>query len=58
VGVGPLGSPPVDTHQTVDNDDSAKRRLYSFINKVTRKKDSPLIREPSKQPLAKPVTPW
>jgi hypothetical protein len=42
----------------MDNDDSAKRRLYSFINKVTRKKDSPLIREPPKQPLAKPVTPW
>jgi hypothetical protein len=48
----------VDTHQTVDNDGSAKRRLDSFINKVTRKRDSPLIREPPKQPPAKPVLPW
>jgi hypothetical protein len=41
-------SPPVDTHQTVDNDGSAKRRLDSFINKLTRKRDYPLIREPPK----------
>jgi hypothetical protein len=61
---GPPSSPPVDTHQTVDNDDSAKRRLdtakrrlNSFINKVTHKRDSPLIREPPKQPPAKPVLP-
>ena len=32
--------PPVDTHPTKDNDDSAKRCLDSFINKVTRKRDS------------------
>ena len=30
----------------------------SFINEVTRKRDSPLIREPPKQPPAKPVMPW
>jgi hypothetical protein len=42
----------------VDNDGSVERRLDSFINKVTRKRDSPLIREPPKQPLAKPVLPW
>ena len=41
-------SPPVDTHQAVDNDDSAKQRLDSFINNVTRKRDSPLIHEPPK----------
>jgi hypothetical protein len=39
------------------NDDSAKRRLDSFINEVTRKRDSLLIREPPKQPPAKPVLP-
>ena len=46
--VGPPSSQPVDTHQTVDNDGSAKRRLDSFINKVMRNRDSPLIREPPK----------
>jgi hypothetical protein len=56
VGVGPPSSPPVGTHQIVDNDDSAKCRLDSF-NKVTRKRDSPLICEPPKQPPAKPVLP-
>ena len=35
-----------------------KRHLDSFINEVTRKRDSPLIREPPKQPPAKPVMPW
>ena len=58
VYAGPPSSPPVDTHPTEDNDDSAKRRLDSFINEVTRKRDSPLIREPPKQPPAKPVMPW
>jgi len=48
---GPPSSPPVDGHKTVDNDGFAKRRLDSFINKVKRKRDSPLIREPPKQPL-------
>ena len=42
----------------MDNDDSAKRCLDSFINNATRKRDSPLIREPPKQPLAKPILPW
>jgi hypothetical protein len=42
----------------VDNDDSAKRRLDNFINKVTRKRDSPLIHEPPKQPLAKLALSW
>ena len=32
--------------------------LDSFINIVTRKRDSPLIREPPKQPPAKPVLSW
>ena len=53
-----VDSPPVDTHPTEDNDDSAKCRIDSFINEVTRKRDSPLIREPPKQPPAKPVIPW
>ena len=53
-----VDSPPVDTHPTEDNNDSAKRRLDSFINEVTRKKDSPLIREPPRQPPAKPVMSW
>jgi hypothetical protein len=42
----------------VDNDGSVECRLNSFINKVMHKRDSPLIREPPKQPLAKPVLPW
>ena len=46
VDAGPPSSPPVDTHPTEDNDDSTKRRLDSFINEATRKRDSPLIREP------------
>ena len=53
-----MDSPPVDTHPTEDNDDSAKRRLDSFINEVTRKRDSPLIHEPPKQPPAKPMMSW
>ena len=55
---GPSSSPPGVTHQAVDYDASAKRRLDSFINNVTRKSDSPLIREPPKQPPAKAVLPW
>jgi hypothetical protein len=58
VDAGPPSSPPVDTHKTVDNDDFAKRCLDSFINKVMRKRDYSLIREPPKQPPAKPVLPW
>ena len=45
---GPSSSPPGVTHQAVDNDDSSKRRLNNFINNVTRKRDSSLIREPPK----------
>ena len=52
VDAGPPNSPPMDTHPTEDNDDSAKRHIESFINEVTRKRDSPLIREPPKQPPA------
>ena len=55
---GPPSSPPGFTHQEVDNDNSAKRRLDNFISNVTRKRDSPLIREPPKQPPAKPVLLW
>ena len=58
VDADPLSSPPVDTYRTVDNDNSAKRRLDSFINKVTRKRNSPLIHEPPKQPPAKAMLPW
>ena len=58
VDAGPPSSPSVDTHQTVDNDDSTKRRLDSFIYKVMRKRDSSLIHEPHKQRPAKPVLPW
>ena len=57
-----LQTPPLRPIQwAVDspkNDNFAKRRLDSFINKVTRKRDSPLIREPPKQLPAKPVLPW
>jgi hypothetical protein len=58
VDAGPPSSPPVDTHEAMNNDGSAKHRLDSFINKVTCRRDSPLIRELPKQPLAKPVLPW
>ena len=57
VDAGPPSSSLVDTHQTVDNDDSTKCHLDSFIYKVTRKRDSPLIRESTKQPPAKLVLP-
>jgi hypothetical protein len=44
---------------TVDvSDSSAARRLKSFIRRMLKKVDSPLTREPSKQPPAKPVLPW
>ena len=42
----------------MDNDGSAKRRINIFINKVTCKRDSPLIREPPQQPPAKTMLPW
>ena len=42
----------------MDNNDSAKRCLNSFINNVMRKRDSSLIREPPKQPPAKLVLLW
>jgi hypothetical protein len=45
------GHPPSEV-----SNDTAKRRLNNFINEVTRKRDS-LIREPPKQPPAKPVLP-
>jgi hypothetical protein len=46
VDASPHSSPPVDT--AMDNDNSAKRHLDSFINEVTRKWDPPLICEPPK----------
>ena len=49
---------PGDTHQTVDDDASFKRRLNNFTKTVVCTRDSPLIREPPKQPPAKPVLPW
>ena len=47
---------PGDTHQTVDDDVSFKRHLDNFTMAVVRKRDSPLIREPPKQPPAKPLS--
>jgi hypothetical protein len=58
VDAGPPSSSPVDTHLTENNENSAKRRLDSFINEVKRERDSPLIREPPKQSPAKPVMSW
>ena len=55
VGAVPLGMTPVDAHQTVDNDASANRRLELFINTVTSKIVSSLIRESPKQTPAKVV---
>jgi hypothetical protein len=55
---GVLHTPPGDTHQIVDDDVSFKRRLNNFTKAVVCKRDSPLIREPPKQPPAKPVLPW
>jgi len=44
---------------TVDVSDSfAARRLKSFTRRMLKKVDSPLIREPPKQPPAKSVLPW
>jgi hypothetical protein len=61
-----LGAPFIDgglTDSTTSppsevSDDTTKCCLDSFINEVTRKRDSPLIREPPKQPLAKAVLLW
>ena len=55
MGVVPLGMTAVDAHQTVDNDASANRRLELFINTVTSKIVSSLIRESPKQTPAKVV---
>ena len=49
-------TPPGDTHQTVDDDASFKRRLDNFTKAVVCKRDSPMIREPPKQPPAKPLS--
>ena len=54
--VVPPGTPLVDADLIVDNDASANR-LELFINKVTSKIASLLIREPPKQVLAKAVLP-
>jgi hypothetical protein len=51
-------TPPGDTHQTVDDDVSFKRRLSNFTKAVVCKRDSPLIRGPPNQSPAKPVLPW
>jgi hypothetical protein len=51
VDVGPPSSSLVDTFETMDNDDSVKHYLNSFINKVTCKRDSLLISEPPKHLL-------
>jgi len=40
------------------SDSSTARRLKSFTKRVLKKVDSPLIREPPKQPPAKPVLSW
>jgi hypothetical protein len=54
VGAVPLGT-PVDAHQTVDNNASANRCLELFINTMTSKIVSSLIRESPKQTPAKVV---
>ena len=60
-GFGPVqtdpSTSPGDTHQTVDDDASFKRRLDNFTKAVVCKRGSPLIREPPKQPSAKAVLP-
>jgi hypothetical protein len=57
VDAGTLRTLSVDIHQTVDNDASAKGRIDNFINKVTCKRASPLIRELPKELPAKAVLP-
>jgi hypothetical protein len=61
-GFGPVHTDPStplgDTHQAVDDDASFKRHLDNFTKAVVCKRDSLLIREPPKQPPAKPVLPW
>jgi len=52
----PPGTLLVDAHLIVDNDASANH-LELFINKVTSKIASPLIREPPKQAPAKVILP-
>jgi hypothetical protein len=54
---GPPDSSPVESSSSEVSDDTTIHPLDNFINKVTRKRDSPLIREPPKQPPAKPLVP-
>ena len=53
----PLGTAPVDAHQTLDSDASANCHLELFINIVTSKIASPLICEPPKQTPTKVMLP-
>lgn len=46
-----LTSSSEDSSSNKVSDDTVRRRLDDFINKVTHKRDSPVIREPPKQPL-------
>ena len=55
--VVPPGTPLVDAHLIVDHDATSANRLELFINKVTSKIASLLIREPPKQAPAKVVLP-
>jgi hypothetical protein len=52
-------STPSPEDRTINvSDSSAARRLKTFTRCVLKKVDSSLIREPPKQPPAKPVMPW
>ena len=52
-------STPPREDRTVDvSDSSAARCLKSFTRRMLKKVDSSLIREPPKQPPAKPMMPW
>jgi hypothetical protein len=52
-----FSTPPWEDRTVDVRDSSAARRLKSLTRHVLKKVDSPLIREPPKQPPAKPVLP-
>ena len=53
-----FSTPPREDRTVYVSDSSAARRLKSFTRRMLKKVDSPLIREPPKQPPAKSVLPW
>jgi hypothetical protein len=50
--------PPREDHTVDVSDSSTAHRLKSFTRRVLKKVDSPIIRDPPKQPPAKQVLPW